>query len=123
MVRLGDAVRLETYGMKAVPPGVRALFDRQTRPEGGWDWFEILAATTLASQESACIAVLVDGAGHAVAAVAGVTAGRGGGGDWFEILAAPTLASQESACIAVLVDGAGHAVSAVPVVTAGGRVI
>jgi len=67
-------VRLETYGMTAVPPGVRALFDRQTQPEGGWDWFEILAATTLASRESACIAALVDSAGLAVSAVPVVTA-------------------------------------------------
>jgi len=68
-------VRLETYGMTVAPPDVRALFDLQTQPEGGWGWFEILAATTLASQESACIAALVDTAGLAVSAVPVVTVG------------------------------------------------
>jgi len=70
---LGDAVRLETYGMTAAPPGVRALFDRQTRPEGRWDWFEILAGTTLSGTERASVAALIDTNGLAVSAVPVVT--------------------------------------------------
>ena len=62
-------MRLETYGMTAAPAGVRALFDRQAPPEGGWDWFEILAATTLSGPEEACVAALVNADGLAVSAV------------------------------------------------------
>jgi hypothetical protein len=66
---LGDAVRLETYGFAAAPSDIRALFDRQMRAEGSWDWFEILAATTLSGREEACVAVLVDAKGGALAAI------------------------------------------------------
>jgi CelD/BcsL family acetyltransferase involved in cellulose biosynthesis len=62
-------VRLETYGIATVPSDVRALFDRQERPEGRWDWFEILAATTLSGREEACIVVLAEAGGGALAAM------------------------------------------------------
>jgi len=71
---LGDAVRLETYGIAAAPAGLRALFDRQQRPEGCWDWFELLAETTLSGRETALILALVDGTGCAFSALPVVTA-------------------------------------------------
>ena len=75
MVRLGDAVRLETYGIAVAPPGVRSLFDRQMQPEGCWDWFEIVAETTLSGRERASILALVDKDGHALSALPVVTVG------------------------------------------------
>src|SRR5881394_3095211 len=69
MVRLGDAVRLETYGIAAAPPGLRSLFDRQKQPEGCWDWFEILAAATLSGREQALVLALLDDAGSPRAAI------------------------------------------------------
>lgn len=66
---LGDAVRLETYGIAAAPPDVRSLFDRQKQPEGCWTWFEILAATTLSNREEALVAVLFDDTGAPRSAV------------------------------------------------------
>jgi len=66
---LGDAVRLETYGIATAPPNIRALFDRQMRVEGSWDWFAILAATTLSGREEACVVVLVDAQGDTLAAM------------------------------------------------------
>ena len=66
---LGDGVRLETYGIATAPSDVRALFDRQKRPEGCWAWFEVLAATTLSSREEAFILALVDSQGLALAAM------------------------------------------------------
>jgi len=63
-------VKLECYELAAAPPDLRALFDRQESPEGCWDWFEILAHTTLSQKESACVAALVDGEGRPVSAVA-----------------------------------------------------
>jgi len=45
------------------------LFDRQLPPEGCWDWFEVLAGTTLSEKESACIVALLDGNGLAVSAL------------------------------------------------------
>lgn len=62
-------MRLENYGLAAAPPGVRALFDRLECPEGCWDWFEILADTTLSPKERACIVALLDGDGLPVSAV------------------------------------------------------
>ena len=62
-------MKLESYGIAATPPGVRSLFDRQLRPEGCWDWFEVLAETTLSEKESACIIALLDGNGLAVSAI------------------------------------------------------
>jgi hypothetical protein len=62
-------VRLESYGIAAAPSDIRALFDRQMRPEGCWDWFEILAATTLSGREEACILALRDDAGLLLAAM------------------------------------------------------
>jgi len=62
-------VRLETYGIATAPSKVRALFERQMRPEGSWSWFEILAATTLSSREEACIVTLVDDDGGILAAM------------------------------------------------------
>ena len=72
---LGDAVRLETYGIATAPPDIRALFDRQMKPEGCWAWFEILAATTLSDQEEASVLALVDARGHALAAMPVVRVG------------------------------------------------
>lgn len=66
---LGDAVRLETYGIAAAPPDVRSLFDRRMQPEGCWTWFEVLAATTLSDREEAIVAVLVDDTGAPRSAV------------------------------------------------------
>jgi Acetyltransferase (GNAT) domain len=67
-------VRLETYGFTATPPpGVRLLFDRQQHPEGCWNWFEVLAETTLSGREGAYIIALVDEGGRAVSAVPVVT--------------------------------------------------
>lgn len=74
-VGLGDAVRLESYAMPAVPAGVRSLFDRQARPEGCWDWFEILADTTLSENESACVMALTGEGGVAVSAIPLVAVG------------------------------------------------
>ena len=62
-------MRLETYGIATAPPAIRALFDSQMRPEGGWDWFEILAATTLAGHEQAVILALVDAQSEVLAAL------------------------------------------------------
>lgn len=62
-------MKLESYGLAAAPPDIRALFDRQASPEGCWDWFEILAATTLSRKESACIVALLDDDGRPVSAV------------------------------------------------------
>ena len=62
-------MRLETYGIATAPPDIRALFDRQNKPEGCWDWFEILAATTLTGREEASVLALADGQGRAVAAM------------------------------------------------------
>lgn len=62
-------MRLESYGIAATPPAVRSLFDRQARPEGCWDWFEILADTTLSQKESARILALLDSDGRPVSAV------------------------------------------------------
>ena len=62
-------MRLETYGIAAAPPDVRALFDRQRKPEGSWDWFETLAATTLSGREEAVVIVLVGEDDAAVAAM------------------------------------------------------
>ena len=62
-------MRLESYGIAATPPAVRSLFDRQARPEGCWDWFEILADTTLSQKESARTLALLDGDGRPVSAV------------------------------------------------------
>ena len=73
MARLGNAVRLETYGMASAPAGVRLLFDQQLQPEGSWDWFELLAETTLSGRESPAILALVDEAGRALSALPVVT--------------------------------------------------
>lgn len=62
-------MRLETYGIAAAPSDVRALFDRQIMPEGSWDWFEILAATTLSGHEQASVLALVDTGGQPLAAL------------------------------------------------------
>jgi len=62
-------VRLETYGIAAAPPDIRALFDRQMLPEGCWDWFEVLAATTLSPPEEAALLVLADDKGSRLAAM------------------------------------------------------
>ena len=62
-------MRLETYGIAAAPPDVRALFDRQRKPEGSWDWFETLAATTLSDREQVAVIVLLDYDGSALAAM------------------------------------------------------
>ena len=72
---LGDAVRLETYGIAAAPPDVRALFDRQMRPEGSWAWFETLAATTLSDREEALVLALADSQGGLLAAAPVVAIG------------------------------------------------
>ncbi|HSS12481.1 MAG TPA: GNAT family N-acetyltransferase [Rhizomicrobium sp.] len=55
--------------MPATPAGVRSLFDGQAGPEGCWDWFEILADTTLSEKESACVMALIDEGGLAVSAI------------------------------------------------------
>src|SRR5882757_5170992 len=75
MGRLGDTVRLETYGMAAAPPGVRSLFDRQMQPEGCWDWYETVAETTLSGGERALVLALVDEDGHTLSALPVVTVG------------------------------------------------
>ena len=62
-------MRLETYGIAATPPDVRALFDRQRKPEGSWAWFETLADTTLAAREEACVIGLVGTEGNVLAAM------------------------------------------------------
>ncbi|HKQ10746.1 MAG TPA: GNAT family N-acetyltransferase [Rhizomicrobium sp.] len=62
-------MKLESYGLAAAPPDIRALFDRQASPEGCWDWFEILADTTLSGEESACIVALLEDDGRPVSAV------------------------------------------------------
>ena len=62
-------MRLESYAIAATPLSVRSLFDRQARPEGCWDWFEILAVTTLSQKESACILALLDEGGRPVSAI------------------------------------------------------
>jgi hypothetical protein len=72
---IGDAVRLESYDIAAAPPSVRALFDRQLQPEGWWDWFEILAGTTLANAESPYILALIDHDGQPVSAIPLVAVG------------------------------------------------
>src|SRR5205823_5397014 len=56
-------------GFAAAPPGLRSLFDRQGKPEGCWDWFEIIATTTLAEGEHAVVLALVDDSGAPVAAL------------------------------------------------------
>ena len=97
---LGDAVRLETYGIAAVPSDVRALFDRQTSPEGGWDWFEILAATTLSDREEALVLALVDAQGSALAAMPVIAVGGRvirGLTSPFTTLFAPPLGDEETA--------------------------
>jgi hypothetical protein len=68
-------VRLETYGIATAPPDIRALFDRQMRPEGGWAWFEVLAATTLSDKEEAFILALVETGGRVLAAMPVVVVG------------------------------------------------
>jgi hypothetical protein len=68
-------VRLETCGIGAAPPGVRSLFDQQMQPEGCWDWFEILAETTLSGRERASILALVDRDGRTLSALPVVTVG------------------------------------------------
>ncbi|MEO8300883.1 MAG: GNAT family N-acetyltransferase [Rhizomicrobium sp.] len=45
------------------------MFDRQAQPEGCWDWFEILASTTLSQKESACVVALLGEDGQPVCAV------------------------------------------------------
>ena len=72
---LGDAVRLETYGIATAPADIHALFDRQMKPEGCWAWFEILAATTLSDREEAAVLALVDDKGGPVAAMPVVAVG------------------------------------------------
>jgi hypothetical protein len=62
-------VRLESYEIAAAPPSLRALFDQQPQPEGCWDWFEILAGTTLADKESACIFALMNADGQPISAI------------------------------------------------------
>jgi hypothetical protein len=49
------------------------LFDRQKQPEGCWDWFEILATTTLSGREQALVLALLDDAGAPRAAIPVVT--------------------------------------------------
>jgi CelD/BcsL family acetyltransferase involved in cellulose biosynthesis len=68
-------VRLETCGIATAPADIRALFDRQMRPEGCWAWFEVLAATTLSGQEEASVLALVNGQGRALAAMPVVRVG------------------------------------------------
>lgn len=68
-------MRLETYGIAAAPPDIRALFDRQMKPEGCWAWFEVLAATTLSGGEEAVVFALVDPQGCARAAMPAVAVG------------------------------------------------
>lgn len=62
-------MKLESYGLAAVPSNIRALFDGQTAPEGCWDWFEILADTTLSGKETAHVMALIDDRGVAVSAI------------------------------------------------------
>ena len=66
-------MRLDSYAIAATPPVIRSLFDRQESPEGCWDWFEILADTTLSQKESARIFALLDEGGRPVCAVPLVT--------------------------------------------------
>ncbi|HKQ44935.1 MAG TPA: GNAT family N-acetyltransferase [Rhizomicrobium sp.] len=68
-------MRLESYAIAAAPPGIRLLFESPDHPEGSWDWFEILTATTLAEGEEAVILALMDGEGRAVAAIPVVSMG------------------------------------------------
>ena len=62
-------MRLESYGIETTPSDIRALFDGQMKPEGCWDWFAILARTTLSAHEEASILALVDDRGRALAAM------------------------------------------------------
>lgn len=62
-------MRLESYGIADAPASLRSLFDRQACPEGCWDWFEILADTTLSDKESALVLALFDTDGKPVSAV------------------------------------------------------
>lgn len=62
-------------GRAAAPAAIRVLFDQQMRPEGSWDWFAILAATTLGAGEKASVLALVDDDGQVKSAVPVVTAG------------------------------------------------
>ena len=62
-------MRLESYGIADAPASLRSLFDRQACPEGCWDWFEILADTTLSNKESALILALLNQDGQPVSAV------------------------------------------------------
>jgi hypothetical protein len=59
--------------MAAAPLGVRALFDQQLQPEGCWDWFELVAETTLSDRERASILALVDEDGSILSALPVVT--------------------------------------------------
>ena len=102
-------MRLETYGMTAAPPGVRALFDRQAPPEGGWDWFETLAGTTLSEPETARIAALIDTDGLAVSAVPVVMEGgrvvRGLTSPFTTHFAAPLGSSENARTLGKLLAG------------------
>jgi hypothetical protein len=66
-------VRLVTYGIMATPPDVRYLLDQQPHPEGSWDWFNVVAGTTLSGSEKAEILALIDNAGRAVSAIPVIT--------------------------------------------------
>jgi len=93
-------VKLETYGFAAVPSEIRALFDHQKLPEGSWDWFEVLATTTLSEREEAVLVALIDVQGHPLAAMPLVLSGgqltRGLTSPFTTLFCAP-LGSRESA--------------------------
>jgi len=112
-------VRLETYGFEAggfktggfeaAPADIRALFDRQHLAEGCWDWFEVLAATTLSDTEKACVLALVDEAGQALSAVPVVTVGgkviRGLTSPFTTLFAAPFGSPNNARVLGRLVAG------------------
>ncbi len=102
-------MRLETYAIAAAPPGVRALFDRQGRAEGCWDWFEIIAGTTLSGRERACVMALVDEDGRAVSAMPVVTiegiAVRGLTSPFTTLFAAPLGKDEDAGMLGRLMAG------------------
>ncbi|HET7085356.1 MAG TPA: GNAT family N-acetyltransferase [Rhizomicrobium sp.] len=70
------------------------------QPEGCWDWFQILAETTLSAGEKACVMTLADDAGQPVCAIPVVTIGgrviRGLTSPFTTLFAAP-LGAEENA--------------------------
>jgi hypothetical protein len=95
--------------MAAAPPGVRSLFDGQMQPEGCWDWYELVAETTLSDGEKALVLALVGQDGRILSALPVVTVGgmvvRGLTSPFTTIFAVPFGGDQNARTFGTLMAG------------------